>query len=163
MAEEVMAKQAAAVVAIKSKGAVALETLQGVLKAYTENMDVKRATTPDEGVEHQTKLLRAIKGVLRLEGQDFVQAWQVLSDWVYKNRNGCMGPRYRNRWQDLLVAIPVSDRNFLERIVHFLCQTCDPMSRSAVLQRYDWGRIHRCLSDDLQVEKIKGFYAQFGH
>jgi len=158
MGEETMAKQAAAVVQIKSKLTITMETVSGILKQYEEIMSPKRATSEEEGVEQQTKLLRHIKMVMRLEGQDFNTAWDSLLQWVYKNRDGCMHMRYRNRWQDKMKAVAVMDRNFLERVLHMMAQTCDPQSRSVAVSRYDWNRIHRCVNDEMQVERLKGFY-----
>lgn len=160
---EVMAKDVAkANVAPKSKYDVTMETVNGLLAEYVKLMDPKgNAPSDEDGIKQQQAFLKVIKMVLRLEGQDFHKGYEELLQWVLKNLDGVMGPRWRNRYMDLLKTMPVMDLRLLEAMLHLMTTTCDGRGRGLAVSRYNFGRLEKCVNDVRQVERLQGFYAQY--
>lgn len=160
---EVMAKDVArANVVPKSKYDITMETVNGLLANYVKVMDPKgNAPSDEDGIKQQQAFLKVIKMVLKLEGQDFHNGYEELLQWALKNLNGVMGPRWRNRYMDLLKAMPVMDLRLLEAMLHLITTTCDGRSRGLVISRYNFARLDKCVNDVRQVERLQGFYAQY--
>jgi hypothetical protein len=157
-----LAKEASGAVPMRStaptKIEVTLETVRGLLTTYETEMAVNKELTDETGVTQQMALMRAIKMVLRLEGEDFNTGWQLLLTWVKSHLGDIMGVRYRGRKMDLATRMPSSDRKRFNALLHLLCSTADPAARVLFLTRYDYGRIHKLYEQDDVASKIEGFY-----
>lgn len=163
----VLAKEAAGAIPLRNsaptKYEVTMDTVDAYLAQYEKGMATNGIVVVTDGVDLQRGLLRHIKMVLRMEGNDFDNGWEELLRWTKKNNtpSGVVGPRWRNRFIDQAVIMSGRDREMLERILHLLCATCDGQSRAAALSRYDFRRIYKILPDTIQAQRIEGFYQQY--
>lgn len=158
-----MAKEASGAVPLRSAAPtryeVTRDTVAVILRNYEEDMAVNKSITIDDGVTHQMALLRAIKMILRLEGGDFINGWDMLLTWVATNLNGIMDVRRRNRFIDYGKRMPSRDRVLHQAMIHLLAITANPTVRHVALTRYDFGRIHKLFDNEGDVaSKIEGFY-----
>lgn len=127
-------------------------------KEYQEKMKPGVVVSAADGINMQTRLWRTLKGILKLTGPEFITSYRTVLEWVQQNRGGVMNEKYAYRFLAHATTLQAKDRVAFERLMAFMMNTCDPMTRRQVYSRYDTSYVYRAF-DGTDVEaKLTEFY-----
>lgn len=158
-----LAKEAGGVVPLRSSAPTAFETtklsVQHILSQYEKEMDITKPFRIEVAVDQQMALLRGIKMVLRLEGQEFNEGWSWLLDWALQHRNGVASRAYISRGLDYAKRMGARDRQLVNMLTHLMIITADPLSRGIAMSRYNFDRVYKFFEKDSDAAiKLEAFY-----